>query len=134
VTVENGAKGFGEVVDGVHAGQLAGGDERGEHGPVLGTGLVAGEVGVLAGERDRADLVFDRVGVELQRAVVEEADQAGPVGEGVADVLGELGFLRDAGELGLQPWFQRGDDGAECSRRAASRMACAFPRTVFSTP
>ena len=30
--------------------------------------------------------------------------------EGVADVLGEPGFLRDAGELGLEPGFQRGDD------------------------
>ena len=62
------------------------------------------------GRRDRTDLVLDRVGVELEGAVVKEADQAGPVREGVADVLGQLGFLRDARELGFQPRLERGDD------------------------
>jgi hypothetical protein len=81
-------EGVGEVVDGVQARQFAGGDERGEHGPVLGANRVAREERVLPCQRDRADLVLDRVGVELEGAVVEEADQAGPVREGVADVLG----------------------------------------------
>ena len=31
--------------------------------------------------------------------------------EGVADVLGQLGFLRDPRQLGLEPGFERGDDG-----------------------
>ena len=94
VSVEDGAEGVGEIVDGVHAGHFAGGDERGEHGPVLGADLVAGEEGVLAGQRDRTDLVFDRVGVELEGAVVEEADQAGPMREGIADILGQKGFRK----------------------------------------
>lgn len=94
MSVEDGAEGVGEIVDGVHAGHFAGGDERGEHGPVLGADLVAGEEGVLAGQRDRTDLVFDRVGVELEGAVVEEADQAGPMREGIADILGQKGFRK----------------------------------------
>jgi hypothetical protein len=110
VPVEDGPEGVGEVVDGVHACQLAGGDERREHGPVLGADLVAGEEGVLPRQRDRADLVLDRVGVQLQRAVLKEADQAGPVREGVADILGQQGLLRDARQLVLQPGLERGDD------------------------
>lgn len=43
-------------------------------------------------------------------AIVDKADQAGPVREGVADILGQQGFLRDARELGLQPGLERGDD------------------------
>ena len=99
-----------DVVDRVNRGQLAGGDERGEHCPVLGTDFVPGEEGILSCEGDRPDLVFDRVGVELERAVFQEVDQAGPVCEGVSDVLGQLGFLRDAGQLSLEPGFERGDE------------------------
>jgi hypothetical protein len=87
-------------------------DQQGAHGPVLGANLVAGEERVLAGQRDRSDLVLDRVCVELEDTVVEEADQAGPVRQGVADVLGELGCLRDARELGLEPGRECGDDRA----------------------
>ena len=36
VSVEDG----GELVDRVHVGHLAGGDQRGEHGPVLGAGFI----------------------------------------------------------------------------------------------
>ena len=43
MAVEDGAKGGVEVVDGVQAGHLAGGDQRGEHGPVLGAYLFACE-------------------------------------------------------------------------------------------
>ncbi len=110
MAVHDGVQGGGEVIDGVHAGHFAGGDERGEHSPVLGADLVAGEEGVLPRQRDRADLVLDRVGVEFKGAVVKEADQALPVGEGVADVLGQQGLLGDTGELRLQPGLERSDD------------------------
>lgn len=75
--VEDGAERVCEVIDGAHAGQLADGDQRGEPGP----GRVAGEEGVLPGQPDGADLVLGRVGVELEGAVVEEKDQAGPVAQ-----------------------------------------------------
>ena len=79
VTVEEGPEGIGAVVDGVHAGQLAGGDERHEHDPVFGADLVACDAGVLSGQRDRVDLGLDRVGVEREGDIIEEADQVGPV-------------------------------------------------------
>ena len=125
VPVEDGAEGVGDIVDGVHAGHLACGDKRGEHSPVLGADLVAGEEGILPRQCDRADLVLDRVGVELEGAVVEEADQAGPVREGIADIFGQQGLLRDTRELGLQPRLECGEIVAACSRRAARRSAGA---------
>ena len=84
--------------------------QRGEHGPVLGTDLVACEERVFPRQGDRSDLIFDGVGVQLEGALVQKADQAGPVREGVTDVLGQLGFLRDARELSFQPRLERGDD------------------------
>jgi len=51
--------------------ELRGSDERGEE-------VRAGEEGVLAGERDGADLALDDVGVELDAAVVEEQGEAVP--------------------------------------------------------
>lgn len=80
VAVEDGAEGGGEIVDRVYAGHLAGGDQRGEHGPVLGADLVACEERVFPRQGDRPDLIFDRVCVQLEGAIVQEADQSGPVG------------------------------------------------------
>lgn len=48
MAVEDGAQGGGEVIDGVHVVHLAGLDERGDDGPVLGPGVVACKEGVLA--------------------------------------------------------------------------------------
>jgi len=67
----------------------------------VGQDLAYSEIS-LRGQRDRTDLVLDRVGVQFEGAVLEEADQAGPVGQRVTDVLGQPGFLRDPGELGFQ--------------------------------
>src|SRR5512134_519800 len=43
MAVEDRAEGFGEVGERVHAGHFAGGEQRGEHCPVLGANFVAGE-------------------------------------------------------------------------------------------
>jgi hypothetical protein len=60
----------GERVDGV---ELAGLHKRGDRRPVLGAKVVAGEEGVLAIERQAADRALDRVGIDLDATVVEEA-------------------------------------------------------------
>jgi hypothetical protein len=49
----------------------------------------AGEQGVLAVERDRADRALDHVGIDLDPAVVEEDGEACPVLEGVPDRPGD---------------------------------------------
>ena len=96
VVFEDGAECGPDVVDWIDAGHLAGGDEGGEHCPVLGADLIAGKEGILPCQGNRPDLVLDWVGVEFEGAIIEEADQARPVCEGIADILGQQGFLRDA--------------------------------------
>src|SRR5918993_2744947 len=64
-------EGGGQVggwLDAVHLGGL---DQRGDAAPVPGTLVVTGEERVLACEDQRPDAVLDRVGVDLDRAVVD---------------------------------------------------------------
>ena len=100
----------GQVAVRLDAGELAGLDQGCDHGPVLGAAVVAGEEGVIAGERDRADGALDHVGVDLDATVVEEQAEPGPAGERVADRLGELALLADEGELLAQPGFEEFDE------------------------
>ena len=97
----------GEVGLRIDAVELAGLDQRGDDRPVLAAAVGAGEESVLAVEGDGADGAFDDVGVDLDAAVVEEAGEAFPARERVADRLGELGLLADQGELVAQPGFER---------------------------
>jgi len=62
----------GEIGLGIDAGQLAGLDERGDGGPVLGTAIGAGEECVLAFESQRPDCPLDDIVVDLDTTVVEE--------------------------------------------------------------
>ena len=68
----------GEVGVGIDIDELAGGDQRGDHRPVLGAAVGPGEQMALAAERDRPDGALDDVAVELDAAVVEEAGSALP--------------------------------------------------------
>ena len=91
---------------------------------MLAAAVGAGEERILAVERDRTDRAFDDVGVDLDAAVVEEAGQAVPARERIADRLGELGLLADQAELGAQPGLECIEDAAGSSpagARAAPR-------------
>ena len=44
---------------------------------------MTGEERIFAGQADRPDRVFDRIGVELETPVIEEARQSGPMIERV---------------------------------------------------
>src|SRR6185312_3502135 len=111
----------GEVGLGVHVVQLAGLDQRGEHGPVFGAAVGAGEEVVLAAEGERADGALDDVGVDLDAAVVEEPSEALPAAERVADRLRELALLAEGLKPGLQPRLQGLDEWA------ASRLPLVAP-------
>ena len=112
MAVDDPGEHVGEIAERLDAVELAGLDQRGDDGPMLGAAVGAGEERVLAVERDRADGAFDHVAVDLDAAVVEEAGQAFPARERVADRLGELGLLADQSELLAQPGFEAGDDRA----------------------
>src|SRR4029077_18995780 len=71
--------------------------------PANATAIRAGKQMVLAAECDRPDRAFDRIVVEIDTAIVEEARELVPAGEGVADRFGQGAAAWDAGKLGLQP-------------------------------
>jgi hypothetical protein len=70
----------------------------------------AGEQSVLSVQRNRSDRSFDDVAIDFDTTVVEEAREAFPARECIADRLGELGFLADQTELGAQPRLKIVDD------------------------
>ena len=77
---------------------------------MLATTVGAGEERVLAIEGDGPDGTLDGVGVDLDAAVIEEARQAEPTAQGVADRTGDRRFLRDSGELNFQPSLEAVED------------------------
>jgi hypothetical protein len=62
-----------EVGVGLDVVELRGRDEGRDDRPPVGAAVRSGKQVVLAAKRDRADRPLDRVGVELDAAVVEEA-------------------------------------------------------------
>src|SRR5690242_2061720 len=70
---------------------------------MFGTAVGSGKQCVFATELDASDRSFDRVVVEFDSAVIDEARQALPARERVTDGVGELNLLADQSELGAQP-------------------------------
>src|ERR1700684_2606281 len=73
-----------QVVEGVDAVQLAGGDERVEDGGTLGAFVAAREEPILAAHGNPTQLPLRGVVVELESRVVEEACERAPLVAGVA--------------------------------------------------
>jgi hypothetical protein len=96
---EHGAK----VSVGLDAVQLAGFDQRTEDRPAYSAAVAPGKEVVLAPERHGADRAFDRIGVELDAAILQEACQPIPSRERVAHRFGELGATGQQRELRLHP-------------------------------
>ncbi len=119
----------------VHGVELAGLDQRGDDRPVGAALVAAGEERVLPVERDRPDAALDRVGVDLDAAVVEEAAKALPVVQAVADRLGGLGAARQLCEL-LRRATSSGRRRAVSLRacRALRRSSALRPRISASIP
>lgn len=69
----------------------------------LGPAIRPGEQMVLAAECDRADCSFDRVGVEFNTAIAEEAAKGLPASEAISDGVGEAAAGREVHELSLKP-------------------------------
>jgi hypothetical protein len=99
----------GELVVGVDATQFAGFDQRRVDRPVLAAAIRACEESVLS-ERDRPNGTFDRVGVDLDPPVADEASQAFTARQRKADRLGEFALLADERELCAQPLSEVGED------------------------
>ena len=78
MTVEDGAERLVEIVEGIDAVHLAGCHEGGEHGPALGSDIVAREERILSCEGNWSDEILDGVGIQLKATVFEEAGETIP--------------------------------------------------------
>src|ERR1700744_5308549 len=93
---------------------------------------MASEECVFAVENDRADPGLDDVCVELDAAIVEEADKTLPMIHAVTKFLGEPGLAGDARQLMLEPGPERHDErfGFLLARPATLVGACASDRLL----
>ncbi len=84
--LDDGGEGFGQPRIRVNAVHLAGLDQRGDDGPVPGSGIMPCKEGVLAVQGDGA---FDGIAVDLDATVGKEATKAFAVfcdvGQGLAE-------------------------------------------------
>src|SRR6266702_7336199 len=106
VAIDDAGDDVGQVSVRLDVNQLAGLDERGDHRPVFGATVGAGEQSILSVQRKGTDAAFDDVVVDLDTAVLEEQAQPLPARERVADRRGELGLLADELKLAAQPRFE----------------------------
>jgi hypothetical protein len=83
--------------------ELRGFDQRCEACPVDRALVVAREETVFAIQCNGTHCPLDAIGVHLDPAVVEEADQAVPAGQPVADRFGNGALLRDREQPVLEP-------------------------------
>jgi hypothetical protein len=80
---------IGEIGLRVDALEFAGFDQRRDTCPILGPAIVTGKKSILSRKRLRAHRTLDDVGVEIDAAVIEEASQAFPMRERIADGSGD---------------------------------------------
>src|SRR5216684_4025458 len=91
----------------LYAVELRRGDEGADDSPTATTAVGAGEQMVLAPEGDGPDGAFDRIVVEFDAAVVEEAAERRPARKRVADRLSESAAGRNAAKLLVEPQLHR---------------------------
>ena len=80
----------------------------------------------------RPDGALDRVGVELDAAVIEEPDQAVAVVQRVADRLGGRAAARQARQLRLEPGEQVLDQRPALRLADGAARSGGWPRTSAS--
>ena len=110
VTIDHPREHVGEVSVGFDAVEFAGFDQRTDDRPTLTTSVTACKQVVLAAERHRADRALDRVRVEFDAPIMQEARQALPARERIADRFGKRAAARYKRKLRLQPGMQTLND------------------------
>ena len=101
-----------EIGEGLDAAHFAGFDDAGDHRPVLGTAVTAGEEGVLHSQFLRTDGPLDGALIHFEPTVGEEAAEISPAGETVADGTGQVAAAGNAVELLFQPDVESVHQGA----------------------
>lgn len=85
-----------------------------------------------SGQAHRSDGVFDRISVEFETSIFEEAGQPRPMVERVADVLANIELLELIDSCFSNHGFKAETTGRECSLGAADRIFGDNPRTAAS--
>src|SRR5450631_2090744 len=99
-----------EIGVGLDVVKLAGFDQRTKNGPSMATAIAAGEEMILATECNRPDRPFNRVGIEFDAAIMQEARQSVPARECVADRFGNRAAAWYKRKLLFEPEPHRLDD------------------------
>jgi len=95
---------------GIDAVHLAGLNQRGDDGPVFGTGVVACKEGVLPVQGDGADAAFDGVVVDLDAAIGQEPAKSVAVFGDIGQRLAKWRFGRGAGAVMGKPVVDTRED------------------------
>ena len=90
MSVDDSVEGFGEVGNGIDVVEPAGGHDGREQRPIFGSDFMASKQSIFSGQAYWPDGVFDRVGVEFEPPVVEEAGEPFPMSKTITDVFGQL--------------------------------------------
>ena len=95
MAVDNPGEDVGEIAERIDVVEFACLDQRGDGGPVFGAAVRTCEQSIFAVECDGTDRAFDSIVVEFDAAIIDEARQALPARQGVADGLGKFALLAD---------------------------------------
>jgi hypothetical protein len=98
---------IGLLIDAVEFASL---DERSDDGPMLAAAVRTREECILSIQCNRTNRSLDHIAVNLDATVVNEADQACPARQSIADRFGKLRLLADELKLGVQPSSQIVDE------------------------
>lgn len=123
---------FSDVGRRVDVVELAGGDDRREQGPVFCPDFMTGEERIFSGQADWPDGVLDRVGVEVETPIFEEARQPLPMIERKRMSSASVEPLEIIDSCFSNHDFNAVTKGSECALRAANRMSGDEPRTMAS--
>lgn len=102
---------------------LAGLYQRGDAALGDAAFVVAREEGILAIEGDRADEIFDPVGVDLDPAVGQEGLQPAPMVMDVGQLFAQAGFGGDFAALRLNPFAEGRDQGRRAGLTGRKALA-----------
>ena len=101
-----------EICEGFDAIELAGFDEGGDDGPAFTAAITSCEEMVFATQCGGTDGAFDRIGVEIDMAIIKEPGKAIPSGEGIAHGFSKFAASGKTGQLVVQPLMQPLDQWA----------------------
>jgi len=123
VSVDHACEHVMEIGVGLDVVKLAAFDQRTKHGPSMSTTIAAGEEMILATKCNGSNCAFNRVGIELDAAIMQEARQPFPARQRIPDRLRQGAAAGNKGKLRFEPEPYGIDNGLGAIVARASRCA-----------